>query len=59
MKCNDCRGKNGLTATGKCSECGGGTSRTTDKLCTKCSTDRNECQTCRKTLTDDDFDPFA
>lgn len=63
MKCADCIAAIGLPATGFCDNCGIGIGRQSDALCSKCSTDLNECQTCRKPLTDDDkldidvFDP--
>jgi hypothetical protein len=59
MKCNDCKGGMGLPATGHCKNCGAGIGRMSDKLCGQCSKNLNQCETCRKPLTNTDKDPFA
>lgn len=59
MKCNKCKGAMGLPATGHCKNCGAGIGRRSDSLCSTCSKNLNQCETCRKPLTDDDKDPFA
>jgi hypothetical protein len=59
MQCNDCNGAIGLPATGNCSNCGAGIGRMSDGLCTKCSIELNECESCRKQLTDEDKDEFT
>jgi len=51
MLCPSCRRSPGTADIGKCGTCAGGTSSGMYKLCGKCAQTANQCQACKRTIT--------